>query len=375
MIDIQKRLTKAILIDVVSREIPRETAEKNLNELARLVQTYGGVVIVQIIQKRGRPSLKTYLGTGKAIEAAETAKEKDVDIVIVNGMLKPHQIQHLYKLFDIPVWDRVDIILKIFDKHAKTEEARLQIELARLHHEFPKLYGQGVKLSRLGGGIGTRGPGEQLLESKKRHLRSRIKEIEKKLDTIKTVRAGQRYIRKRKNLKTAALVGYTNSGKSTLLRALTKKKNVYIANELFATLDTKIGDLWLPNKREKILIADTIGFIKDLPPFLIKSFLATLEEVQEADLLLHVIDANDPEIQHKISVVDKILADLGCSTKKQIYIFNKADLIEDADTLNKLPRLKNSIKISAIQKAGLNRLKELIEKLLDSNAVLQPRNT
>jgi len=365
MIDLQKRLIKAILIDVVPKEIPRTTAEKNLQELSRLVETYGGVVIVQIIQKRGRPSSKTYLGTGKAIEAAEIAKVKDVDVVIVNGMLKPHQIQHLYKLFDVPVWDRVDIILKIFEKHAKTEEARMQIELAKLHHEVPKLYGQGVKLSRLGGGIGTRGPGEQLLESKKRHLRARIKEIEKKLDVIKTVRAGQRYMRKRKNLKTAALVGYTNSGKSTLLQALTKKKNVYIANELFATLDTKIGDLWLPNKREQILIADTIGFIQDLPPFLIKSFLATLEEVQEADLLLHVIDASDDEIENKIKVVEQILEDLGCGDKKQIYVLNKVDL---ADSKIKLPAKlkgkKNIVKVSAIEKTGLDDLKQKIENII-----------
>ncbi len=171
------------------------------------------------------------MGTGKAIEILDIAKEKEANMVIVNGTLKPNQIQHLHAIFNISVWDRIDLILKIFEKHTKTEEAKLQIELSSLKHEFPKLYGQGTKLSRLGGGIATRGPGEKILEVKKKHLRSRIKEIEKKLFKIRKVQKGQRQVRRR------------NSGKSTLLKNLTNKEKVYIADELFATLDSKIGDL------------------------------------------------------------------------------------------------------------------------------------
>jgi GTP-binding protein HflX len=362
-------LLKAVLIDVIPKNESRTSAEKNLDELSRLVETYGGIVIVKVIQKRGRPSMKTYLGTGKVLEVLQTAEEKGADLIIVNGMLKPNQVQYLYSIFNIPVWDRIDIILKIFDKHAKTEEAKLQIELARLKHEFPKLYGQGVKLSRLGGGIATRGPGEKLLETKKRHLRARIKEIEKKLSTIKKVRKSQRKIRKRKNLCTIALVGYTNSGKTTLLKTLTHKKNLYIADELFATLDTKIGDMWLPDIQEKVLIADTIGFIRDLPPFLIKSFLATLEEVKEADLLLHVIDVTDPDIFEKIKIVENILKELGCADKQKIYVFNKIDLV-DENLLNKLRQNKRNFKkynpvfISAYQNKGINELKKQISKIL-----------
>ncbi|MFC1647529.1 GTPase HflX [Patescibacteria group bacterium] len=304
--------------------------------------------------------MKTYLGTGKALEVMEIAKEEEADMIIVNGMLKPNQIQHLYALFKIPVWDRVDLILKIFNKHAQTEEAKLQVELARLNHEFPKLYGQGTRLSRLGGGIATRGPGEKYLETKKRHLRARIKEIEKKLKAIRKIHKGQRKVRRRKGLKTIALVGYTNSGKSTLLEALTHKKNVYIADELFATLDTKIGDLWLPNIQEKVLVADTIGFIKDLPPFLIKSFIATLEEVQEADLLLHIIDSSDPEMESNIEVVEEILEDLECSDKQQINVYNKKDKALDAGSHQR--RRENSIEISARTGEGIDKLKALIEK-------------
>jgi GTP-binding protein HflX len=360
-------MMRAILVDVIPKETKREVAEKNLEELGQLVQTYGGIVVVKVIQKRGRPSMKTYLGTGKALEVTQIAKEKEVDVVIINGVLKPNQVQYLYSIFKIHVWDRIDIILKIFDKHAQTEEAKLQIELARLNHEFPKLYGQGVKLSRLGGGIATRGPGEKLLEKKKRHLRARIKDIEKKLTVIKKVRRGQRKVRKRKNLRTIALVGYTNSGKTTLLRTLTHKKNLYIADELFATLDTKIGDLWLPNIQEKVLIADTIGFIQDLPPFMIKSFLATLEEVQDADLLLHVIDVSDPDIRHKIEVVDEILDELGCGDKEKLYVFNKIDLEQNDVRLRELKETYKNLHpvfISAERKKGIDELKEQIEKMI-----------
>ncbi len=350
-------MKRAVLIDVIPKDASLKKTQQDLEELSRLVDTYGGIVVVKIIQKRGRPSMKTYLGTGKTLEVLEITKDEEIDMIVVNGILKPNQVQYLFTLFKIPVWDRVDLILKIFDKHAKTEEARLQIELATLNHEFPKLYGHGTRLSRLGGGIATRGPGEKYLETKKRYLRVRIKDVEKKLSRIRQVHEGQRNVRKRKGLKTIALVGYTNSGKSTLLKTLTHKEKVYIADELFATLDTKIGDLWLPNIQEKVLVADTIGFIKDLPPFLIKSFMATLDEVREADLLLHVIDASDPNMTDKIKVVESILNELGCAGKPKIYVYNKLD----QNPYFKIKKAK-SVKVSARTGLGIDKLKALIEK-------------
>jgi GTP-binding protein HflX len=213
----------------------------------------------------------------------------------------------------------------------------------------------------LGGGIATRGPGEKILEVKKRHLRSRIKEIEKKLSKIRKVQKGQRQVRRRKGLKTIALVGYTNSGKSTLLKTLTNKEKVYIADELFATLDSKIGDLWLPDIQEKVLVADTIGFIQNLPPFLINSFLATLDEVKEADLLLHVIDFSDKEMPEKIEVVENILKELDCDKKPQIYVFNKIDQTEKPK--KRISRKKSAF-VSAKTDEGIDDLKKLIEKAL-----------
>lgn len=352
---------KAILVDV----IPPKTSS-SLDELHSLVNTLGGIVVEKIIQKRGRPSAKTFLGSGKALEVAQIAQDLKTNVVIFNNILKPSQVMHLSAIFRTKVWDRVDLILKIFEKHAVTRESKLQIELAKLHHEFPKLYGKGVSFSQQHGGggasggmTGVRGPGEKFLEQKKRHLRGQINILEKQLEKIKAQRQSQREIRRRRNLKTIALVGYTNSGKSTLLKALTNKKDVYIANKLFATLDTKIGDMYIQNYG-KILVADTIGFIKDLPTFLIKSFLATLEEALEADLILHVIDTADPEVIEKIKVVEEILKELGCENKQRINVLNKIDL------LPKIPKRapKNSVLVSAITRRGFEKLSEEIRKKL-----------
>jgi len=360
---------KAILVDVVPYNIDRGEAESNLDELKSLVNTLGGITIQKIIQKCNRPSAKTFLGEGKAMEVGQIAKTLRADVVIFNNILKPNQVMHLTAIFGKKVWDRVDLILKIFEKHAKTREAKLQIELARLYHEFPKLYGKGVSFSQQssagtrGGLSGVRGPGEKYLEQRKRALRRQIKIYEDDLAKIKKIRKNQRDIRKRRNLKTVAIVGYTNSGKSTLLKALTKKENVYIANKLFATLDTKIGDMFIP-KYGKVLVADTIGFIKDLPPFLIKSFLATLEEVKDADMILHVIDISDPEVIKKIKIVDEILENLDCKDKKRINVLNKIDMVEDkiGKIKKKLP--EGTVIISALQRKGLETLITKIGKIL-----------
>ena len=351
---------KAILVDVVPHGTDIEDAKINLEELNSLVNTLGGITVKKVIQKRGRPSAKTFLGSGKTDEVKELIHQLDADVVIFNNILKPNQVMHLSAILGTQILDRVDLILKIFEKHASTREAKLQISLAKLYHEFPKLYGKGKTFSQQTGGgagkTGVRGPGEKYLEQKKRYLRKQIKILEDQLESIKKQRKSQREVRKRRNLKTIALVGYTNSGKSTLLKALTGKKEVYIADKLFATLDTKIGDMYLP-EHGKVLVADTIGFIKDLPPFLIKSFLATLEEVKEADLILHVIDISDPRVLEKTKVVEEILDELGCGDKPRINVLNKIDEVRTKHFAD-LP--KDSVMISALKRQGIENLINLV---------------
>lgn len=363
-------MQKAILVDIITPSPPELSLEdrksnKNnqLEELTRLVETYGGIVIAKIIQQRRRPSAKTFMGTGKAQEVSDLVHELKADILLVNDFLKPAQVENLSKLFHDPksntttvkIWDRTDIILNIFEKHATTQQAKLQIKLARLHHEIPRVYQYQARLfDKERGGIGgTRGAGEKGIEQEKRHIRSQIKSVEEQLEQVRKTHINQRKHRQRSGLKTVALVGYTNAGKSTLLRSLTQK-NVYVANELFATLDTRIGGLWLEELGQKVLIADTIGFIQNLPPHLIEAFKTTLSEVAEADLLLHVIDASDPEMEHKVKIVEQILESLHVNTTPIIRVYNKSDA----------PQVKNpeGITVSALKKEGLEELKKEITK-------------
>lgn len=387
---------RAILVDVIPHHTDRTVALQQFHELARLVTTYGGVVIIKMVQKRGRPSGKTYLGTGKAEEVAHLAVEHCADVVIVNNFLKPTQANNLRDIFEqhakrrwqnhrfedqyvrymhgkfreqpCEIWDRFDIIIKIFEKHAQTDEAKLQVELARLKYELPRQRGAGgEQLSRLGKGkgSGSRGPGEQATELWKRHFRRQIDTIEKKLARMRVIREQQRQRRARQGLPLVSLVGYTNSGKSTLLRALTRKKNVLVADKYFATLDTRIGQLFLPSIQKIVLAADTIGFIENLPPVLISSFLATLEEVQKSDLLLHIIDANDPHLERKLHVVNDILEKLHCTEKPQILVLNKIDTMDEKKKnkisayIEKLMQ-KRVVSISAEQGSGLDNLKQEI---------------
>jgi GTP-binding protein HflX len=363
-----KKPESAVIIHVIPHDADKEQAHIDLDELVRLIETYGGVVVKEIIQKRGRISAKTYVGKGKIFEVAEAVEQLKAKIVIVNEILKPNQILHLSKTMPkgTKVWDRADIILKIFEKHAQGQEAKLEIKLAQLKHDIPKIYSRHATtlFERERGGISaTRGAGERGIEDEKRHIRSQIKEIEKKLEQIKKVRATQRKRRKRKGLPTISIVGYTNAGKSSILAKLTKKENVYQADELFATLDTKIGNLWLPNLQRSVLVADTIGFIQNLPPFLIASFKATLEEVQEAALLLHIVDCSDEDMYGKMRVVHEILEELDCIDKPMIYVFNKADLnnyIEQELSLFKTD--SPFVIVSAKTGKGLPSLKKAIEK-------------
>ncbi|MCF7845649.1 MAG: GTPase HflX [Candidatus Peribacteraceae bacterium] len=351
---------RIIVADIVPRELPRPDADKHFAELVRLIETLGGMTVVKVIQKRGRPSGKTYLGTGKASEIGEAAKELKCDAVVVNGILRGNQIYELTQRIPVLVWDRVDVILRIFEKHATTTEAKLQVKRARLSYDIPKIYRRAATTlfeRERGGGVVQRGAGETGIEAEKRHILREIKAIDQKIERLKTLRENQRANRRRRNLLTVALVGYTNSGKSTLLRAMTRKRNVLVADKLFATLDPRLGSLWLPQLRRKVLLADTIGFIENLPPDLVAAFRATLEEVQEADLLLHVFDASDSksEIIRKQKVVCEILKDLQADQIPQILVANKIDLRNFR---------RPGIKVSAVTGENLERLTAKIEKQL-----------
>lgn len=339
-VHINQQKKKAILVDIVHPQTSKEDSRERLEELESLVNTFGGVVVVKSIQKRSLPNYETYIGKGKLDEIEEIAKENKADVLVINNILKPRQIFNLEERFrpiKLQPWDRVDLILKIFSKHAKTTEAQLQIELASIRHMGPRIFKMGGELMQQGGAVGLRsGQGETNIEMMKRHLRKQELNIISKLKHYDTIRAGHRQRRRKNDVKTVALIGYTNAGKSSLMKALTQK-DVYIADELFATLDTRVGKLYIPrdevgedgqyNAGEQFLISDTIGFIQDLPPFLIEAFKSTLAETIESDLLLHVIDINDPKIDHKIAVVEDILTQLGLGDKAQLYVFNKVDLI------------------------------------------------
>ncbi len=332
---------KAILIDVVTPEISKEEAMKRLMELENLVNTYGGIVVVKAIQKRGIPDYETYIGKGKVQEIFQLAQEKEAQILVINNILKPKQIFNLdesLRKANMKTWDRIDLILKIFDKHAKTTEAKLQIELASIRHMGPRIYGMGIELSQQTGAVGLRsGQGETNIELMKRHLKKQELNIIEKLKHYELINQGHRDRRRRQNFKTVAIVGYTNAGKSSLLNALTGK-DVYIADELFATLDTRVGKLYIqpaqkPEEQYKyvpgkeVMISDTIGFIQNLPPELIQAFKSTLAETIESDLILHIIDINDPDLHQKTEVVEEILDQLGLHDKPKLYVFNKVDLL------------------------------------------------
>lgn len=370
------RIPRAILIDVIPPSMTDAAAERRLTELTSLLQTFGGVLIVKMIQRKQTPDYKTYIGTGKVDELIELARAEKAELLVVNNLLKPGQIYHLEERFrkakyTTAVWDRVDLILKIFDKHASTAEAKLQIKLAALRHMGPRIYGMGFEMMQQKGGTSTRGgQGETNTELMKRHVAKEEQHVRKELERIAISRAGHRARRDKLGLKTVSVVGYTNAGKSSLVNALSKK-GAYVADALFATLDTRVGKLWYPTddgKGKEVLISDTIGFIQDLPPELIDAFRSTLDETVDADLLLHVIDVSDPHVEEKIREVEEVLAQLPVGHIPKIYVFNKVDKAKrfSASKFKKTYKLYKPVFVSAYTQAGIPELKELIGSYLIS---------
>ncbi len=365
MSSIPKR--KFIVVDVVPPITGASEAEDNLKEILSLVDTYGGGTVVKVIQRRAHPHPGTYIGSGKAEEVAELVRIHKIDVVIVNAIAQSTQLYKLLEIFwkynpNIEVWDRIDLILHIFNKHAKTAEAKLQIELASMGHMGPRMYGLSEQLGRQAGGIGGRGIGETNVELMKRHWRDAMKKTKDKLNAL--VKNHERQLNRRREIgyKTISIVGYTNAGKTTLFNALTGKKNL-AKDVLFATLDSAVGKLYLPEKRQTVLISDTIGFIQNLPAELIDAFKSTLMESVHADILLHVIDATDPKMYQKINIVEEILKELGIENKKQIYVFNKTESIPKnvTDFLSENFASKTPLFISAKEGKGIQKLKDSIE--------------
>lgn len=307
-------------------------ALERLEEVEELVHTYGGIVVVKAWQKRFAPHPKTYIGTGKVQQLVEESTSLGADLVIVNGELKPRQTYEVGEALrkrKVEVWDRIDLILKIFAKHARTTEARLEIELASVRHMGPRIFGMGMELSRQAGGIGTVGIGETNIERMKRHLKEKERKMKEKLEKYQRGRNLQRAARRRQNLKTVAIVGYTNAGKTTLLNALTGRHE-YANEKLFATLDTRVGQLYLPSSGKVVLVSDTIGFIKQLPPELLNAFSSTLSEAVDADLLIHLADGSDKHLFAHLKVVEDILTRLQVDSTPRLLVLNKADRVDAA---------------------------------------------
>ncbi|OGO16788.1 MAG: GTPase HflX, partial [Chloroflexi bacterium RBG_16_50_11] len=312
-----------------SRE--RQIAANSLEELTLLAESAGAKVVGKIVQQLPAPSHDLYIGRGKVQELLALKSANDYNVVILDDELTPNQQQNLEKELDVKIIDRVALILDIFSKRARTHEGRLQVELAQHQYLLPRLAGQWSHLERLGGGIGTRGPGESQLETDRRLIKRKIQRLEEQTEEIRRRRALYRHQRQKSGIPVVALVGYTNAGKSTLLNALCRA-DVLADDRLFATLDPTTRRMNLPDNRA-ILLSDTVGFIRKLPPTIINAFRATLEELSEASLLLHVVDLSSPDAPEQCQAVEKILGDLGLLDKQRITVLNKIDrLLPDEPT-------------------------------------------
>lgn len=344
------------------------TVDDSLEELKQLADTAGATVIKKFIQKRPKPDPAFFIGRGKVQELALYAQQENIDLCIFDDELSPAQQRNIESVMGIRILDRTALILDIFAQRARTNEGKLQVELAQLQYTLPRIMGKGLMLSRLGGGIGTRGPGETKLEVDRRRIRDRIAFIKDQIEKVKAVRSLHRSKRKKNNVFEVSLVGYTNAGKSTLLNTLTNS-DIYAKDQLFATLDPTTRQLTLPNKQE-IIITDTVGFIQRLPHQLIAAFRSTLEVVTEADLLVHVIDVSHELYKEQAAAVHEVLKEIGAETKPVITVYNKIDkLPPDSKLADRLALEEDTVCISAAKKLNLEALQQMIESHLKSKAV------
>jgi len=361
---------KAIIVGLSARSLPgdQNSTPETLDELALLVETAGGECAGRVMQYRPAPDAGTFIGEGKAAEVAEAARGLDATMVVFDSELTPSQKRNLEKKLDLQVLDRSGLILDIFAGRAKTAEGKLQVELAQYKYLLPRLTGKGIELSRQGGtaaglGIGARGPGETKLESDRKHIRSRIEKIEDDLEDVRRQRALSRRQRQKREIPVVSIVGYTNAGKSTLINALTGA-GLPAADRLFETLDTTARELVISDTLS-VVITDTVGFIRKLPHHLIKAFRATLEELADADLILHVIDGSSPEWNELSLVCERILDDLCDQAIPRLRVFNKMDKITDPDN-NVPPESEGVAHISALTGQGLDGLISRIGGCLDA---------
>jgi GTP-binding protein HflX len=317
---VQERI---VLVGVVFPWVRAELVEADLEELARLVETAGAVVVGQMVQRRDRPDPATFLGAGKAEELHQLAESLDADTVVFDDELSPAQQRNLERILGRTAIDRTAVILDIFAQNARSQEGKAQVELALLRYRLPRLRGRGVAMSRLAGGIGTRGPGESQLEVDRRRLLRRIAALGQELRQLEATRATQARWRRRSRQRTVALVGYTNAGKSTLLQALTGAE-VLVADRLFSTLDPRTRRLALPGG-ETVLVTDTVGFVRKLPHQLVEAFQTTLAEVREADLLVHVVDGAAPTAEAQLEAVRVVLEEIGAAQVPELLVVNKVD--------------------------------------------------
>lgn len=344
------------------------TVDDSLEELKQLADTAGATVIKKFIQKRPKPDPAFFIGRGKVQELALYAQQENIDLCIFDDELSPAQQRNIERVMGIRILDRTALILDIFAQRARTNEGKLQVELAQLQYTLPRIMGKGLMLSRLGGGIGTRGPGETKLEVDRRRIRDRIAFIKEQIEKVKAVRSLHRSKRKKNKVFEVSLVGYTNAGKSTLLNTLTNS-DIYAKDQLFATLDPTTRQLTLPNKQE-IIITDTVGFIQRLPHQLIAAFRSTLEVVTEADLLVHVIDVSHELYKEQAAAVHEVLKEIGAETKPVITVYNKIDkLPPDSKLADRLAQEEDTVCISAAKKLNLETLQQMIESHLKSKAV------
>jgi GTP-binding protein HflX len=357
---------RAVLVGLSPGPRQRARLEASVDELGLLAKSAGATVVARLIQERTRKDPATLVGRGKLDEIARVARERSANLIVFDDELSPAQQRNVEQVVEVKTLDRTQLILDIFARRARTREGRLQVELAQLVYLLPRLSGKGVLLSRLGGGIGTRGPGETKLETDRRRIRQRIQAVRREIARVRRERETRRESRLRMEAPVVALVGYTNAGKSTLFSALTASA-ARVSDLLFMTLDPLVRRIPLGGGRD-LLLVDTVGFIQKLPHTLVDAFRATLEEVVEADLLLHVLDASAEDVEMREQAVETVLREIGAESRPRLVVLNKADLAPAERTANLLGARPGAVVVSAIEKRGLEALIEKVEGLLGLRA-------